>query len=430
MRVTLQFLLVSWRVLDAPDYVTEADLGPLHCHQSVIWGLEGYGRSQWLELGVRDNGNGSAPGPKRILVMGDSYTEALQVDDRETFCSLAEAALRSQGWGVELLNLGQSDRSPADYILLGPAYLRRFRPDWVVLVMDEWDLTGDGWASYKRHFVLKQDRLLVEGQPSEGFEKPWIALLPGLSLLVQYRTKEFEARWADLPPLFNAGQPRKAESVPDYSVEAVLRQIRLTFGERCTLAYVAPFQPRGIPVRTAVEERFFAACQQESLDVVDLLLVAAVGPTTPGVRKRPLEQGARQPLGTSDDRSGAGRASQPATLKNLEPRTVTRSFSVEPESPDALVRTELRGSPIQHHEPPQSSWVWAEPALTGIVKNVQVGDYCHILIQDSKGKEHSLFLGNHKSFDPIVAKPAAYKGKKVRVQWHTVEKNTPKPAAN
>lgn len=72
-----------------------------------------------------------------------------------------------------------------------------------------------------------------------------------------------------------------------------------------------------------------------------------------------------------------------------------------------------------------SSLVWAEPVLTGIVKNVEVGDYYHILIQDSKGKEHSLFLGNHKSFDPIVAKPAAYKGKKVRVHWRTVEKNIP-----
>lgn len=68
---------------------------------------------------------------------------------------------------------------------------------------------------------------------------------------------------------------------------------------------------------------------------------------------------------------------------------------------------------------------WADAVLTGTVREVQVGDYYHLVIRDGKGKDHSFFVGNHKSFDGIVEKPESFKGKKVRVHWHTVEKEIP-----
>ncbi|MBS2038899.1 hypothetical protein JST97_28210 [bacterium] len=72
-----------------------------------------------------------------------------------------------------------------------------------------------------------------------------------------------------------------------------------------------------------------------------------------------------------------------------------------------------------------SHYAFADSVLTGVIQNVEAGDYFHVVIKDAKGKEHSFFLGNHKSFDPLVAKPNAYKGKKARVHWHSVEKNIP-----
>lgn len=72
-----------------------------------------------------------------------------------------------------------------------------------------------------------------------------------------------------------------------------------------------------------------------------------------------------------------------------------------------------------------SGWVWADSVITGVIKEVEVGDYYHIILKDDKGKEHSYFLSNHKSFDPLVNKPAAYKGKRVRLHWHSVEKEIP-----
>lgn len=67
----------------------------------------------------------------------------------------------------------------------------------------------------------------------------------------------------------------------------------------------------------------------------------------------------------------------------------------------------------------------AESVLTGVIKEIQVGDYYHIVIKDGKGKEHSFFVGKDKSFDGIVEKPEKFKGKKVRLHWHTIKKDIP-----
>lgn len=68
---------------------------------------------------------------------------------------------------------------------------------------------------------------------------------------------------------------------------------------------------------------------------------------------------------------------------------------------------------------------FADSILTGVIQKVEAGDYYHLTLKDDKGKVHSFFLGNQKSFEPLLAKPAAYKGKKARVHWHSVEKNIP-----
>ena len=67
----------------------------------------------------------------------------------------------------------------------------------------------------------------------------------------------------------------------------------------------------------------------------------------------------------------------------------------------------------------------ADSLLEGTLVRFEMGDYAHISVRDKNGKEHDFFVGNDKSFDPIVDKPAKYKGKRVRVKWHTVTKDIP-----
>jgi hypothetical protein len=268
--------LTARRTLDVPPFVEHPQLGSIRHRQRVVWGVEGGGVSHWLENGIRDNGNGPVHPSQRLLVLGDSYTEALQVNDRETFCSLAEAELRAGGWSVELLNAGRANRSPADYVQLGPAYLQHFRPDRVILVLDAYDLSGDGWDEQRNHFAYQKGRLTVaaplpDPPESAGDWLPLLRVLPeGLAGLASRRVGEFRQRWSLQPPLFEAGSPAPAEVERDGPVEAVVALLARTFGPRCTLVYIAPFQPWGQPQRTPLERRFFAACREQSVDVLDL----------------------------------------------------------------------------------------------------------------------------------------------------------------
>ena len=67
----------------------------------------------------------------------------------------------------------------------------------------------------------------------------------------------------------------------------------------------------------------------------------------------------------------------------------------------------------------------ADSLLEGTFVRFQMADYGHISVRDKSGKEHDFFVSNYKSFDPIADKPAQYKGKRVRVHWHTVLKDIP-----
>ncbi|MEW6281886.1 MAG: hypothetical protein AB1758_24990 [Candidatus Eremiobacterota bacterium] len=66
-----------------------------------------------------------------------------------------------------------------------------------------------------------------------------------------------------------------------------------------------------------------------------------------------------------------------------------------------------------------------QQTLVGTFVDLEWGDYAHITIRDARGEERSLWVGNDDSFKPVLEKPSAYKGKKVRVTWHTVTKDIP-----
>jgi len=67
----------------------------------------------------------------------------------------------------------------------------------------------------------------------------------------------------------------------------------------------------------------------------------------------------------------------------------------------------------------------ADSLLEGTLVRFEMADYGHISVRDKKGKEHDFFVSNDKSFNPIQEAPAKYRGKRVRVHWHTVVKDIP-----
>ena len=83
-----------------------------------------------------------AAGETRILCLGDSYTEGIQVAAQSTFASRLQTLLRENGVsGARVYNGGRSGPSVAYSVALADDYQKMFAPDWVViLVRDQWTL--------------------------------------------------------------------------------------------------------------------------------------------------------------------------------------------------------------------------------------------------------------------------------------------------
>lgn len=125
---------------DATFYVADPQLG-----WALRPGIEGWFVSEGRQF-IRINSNGmrarefaipKPPGTVRIAVLGNSWTEALQVPLDETFCSVLERRLSGapcvSGRRVEVLNFGVSGYATAQELIQLRTRVWKFQPDLVLL---------------------------------------------------------------------------------------------------------------------------------------------------------------------------------------------------------------------------------------------------------------------------------------------------------
>ncbi|HED66539.1 MAG TPA: hypothetical protein ENJ09_13415 [Planctomycetes bacterium] len=74
-----------------------------------------------------------APGRKRILSLGDSFTIGYEVSEEDCFSSVLERELRDRGYDVEVLNCGVSGFSTAEEMLYLERELFKYHPDLVLV---------------------------------------------------------------------------------------------------------------------------------------------------------------------------------------------------------------------------------------------------------------------------------------------------------
>ena len=132
-----------WRVLP----VVERELGwpdpaigyALRPSLEIINVRENRMRVRTNQLGFRDRERSleKPANTERIIVTGDSFTEALQVTQKETFTQLAEERLNTdrRGGRVEVLNFGMSGAHPIQQLLMLKNRALDFAPDAVIMVI-------------------------------------------------------------------------------------------------------------------------------------------------------------------------------------------------------------------------------------------------------------------------------------------------------
>jgi hypothetical protein len=151
-------LLLSQLILQKPTSHTHAILGRIYGQGLYVQGKEGYGRTVLNELGLRSPSLKEEPlqaSAQRVLVLGDSYTQAMQVSDSAAFPQQLNELL---GDYTQVINAGREGASPADYIALAEYNQQTFNPDVVVVQLNEADFTRDLLSDNQTFYYQKTDQ--------------------------------------------------------------------------------------------------------------------------------------------------------------------------------------------------------------------------------------------------------------------------------
>lgn len=272
MEVVIRQIWWHQRV-DVPGYVKIGTPGT-----RTVWRTEGSGVTHRDENGYRV---GYAANADKVLVLGDSYTEALEVDDDEVYTYRAQERLAAEGIGLALVNGGTAGRSTADYVAFAERHKQLVHPVWTVIQLRDDDLGADALAPGKTRFVRGDD-----GKLAPLVDEPRTA--PGLrdliwnnpSILVRYTFFKFHRLGEEAekdPPLFRAGSvaaDASATAAPAVAAEAPVEEIvellRTTWGGRLTIVNLPylDFGPARIrPVETT--RRLFEYCAKRGISCIE-----------------------------------------------------------------------------------------------------------------------------------------------------------------
>lgn len=244
-------------------YETHPRLGSLHtADKTARYCREGCGASHWIAGGIR-RAAPLDPAIPTVVVLGDSFTEALMTDDDRVFTQLAEERLRASGAAVQIANVGRSGASVAEYVALAPYYQELVAPRWVVVQLRAPDLEGDSFDPAKTHFERTADggvrAVEVVRRPARWNESlAPVGRYSALTSFARIRLFEFRAAAKAEPPLFRATQRPAELPSASYPVEAELDAIIDAYGGRVTFLFLPEFVARD-PDRVAPTEQIFAA---------------------------------------------------------------------------------------------------------------------------------------------------------------------------
>jgi hypothetical protein len=228
--------------------------------------FEGHGVGYWTSNGVRRAALPTKSDGPPILLIGDSFTEGLQVSDAEHYGHILERQLQLAGKGVPVLTFAKTGCSVADYVAISSNLMAVFAPGWVIIQIQDVDLLYGAWgkkAPGRARFVQAGDKndIKVVVQPLREPRKTprfkrfarWLAAKFPDAVpyhFVYHRVNEFQEWFRTEKPWFRVNAPPapRSDSVKhfrsEYPVDQELELLSEVFSTRLTLLYVAPFDPK------------------------------------------------------------------------------------------------------------------------------------------------------------------------------------------
>jgi hypothetical protein len=276
---------IAWNVVAAltlwkpTGYADHPQLGRIDRPGLYVYGLEGFGWSWLNDLGMRGPDVGpKRPGEKRLLLLGDSFTEALEVFGKDTYPRIVESALASEGVPVTVINTARNGASPASYLHLAEYYKRTFEPDQIVIQLSAQDFASD-LLNPNRNFYLEKTPTGYRTVFNESFRSadpivqrhPWIGNVlevPVLRLAGDTVSKYAARRAAGPQPSAELGTPDEPEfdqAALDWTVDALAREY-----PNAIITFVPEPDYFGDPLRkTKLERAVEVAVRRNGLTFVD-----------------------------------------------------------------------------------------------------------------------------------------------------------------
>ena len=242
-------LFVSPNAPPAPDIPHDALFAPAVTTREID---EGIGAARFSVTGARLTGNTPLErGASTIVLLGDSYVAAREVDDTVTAGSRLERTARAAGSRVNVRQYGWRGASPPQYVLAAKAIRARWDPARVVILLSNDDLDDHALAGDYPRMRVKRDgsALLIPGfmRPRDrapAFVRHSVLALPAWRRWNQVadRAPALVRDWLDRPATgWNAPDSAEVARVP----RAVVRALARAYGGNLALVYIADVRVTG-----------------------------------------------------------------------------------------------------------------------------------------------------------------------------------------
>ena len=249
---------------------------------TVVCRTEGAAKGHWDEHGVRRSRTSGGSNERPILVLGDSFTEALQVDDAAVYTAQVEQLISKAGIARRVINVSKSGNSLADYVANAAHYRQLFDPIWTVVQIGDLDCVQEAWDGSGASFMMDPVEKSLRIKKASYLDPRDRGLLRTLayeasihSALFAYslkRSQDLKEWWLAEPPMFNASgaKPRgRITERKDYPIEGELEMLRGAYSDRLTILYTTPFySPTLSQPASEVDARLKAFARSKRISVI------------------------------------------------------------------------------------------------------------------------------------------------------------------
>jgi hypothetical protein len=240
-------IVVACAVFRSPGRRIDPDFGGVQKPGLFVRGTEGFCVTHISSTGLRTVEPEVARSyPERIVFTGDSFTEAEQVMDQDTFVLLVQARLRSQGRKVVCVNAGISGANAASHLYLADAIKLNYAPTRTVLQLEDADFGPELLDPGSSYWLSRADSTWIprRADPTKG--RTWLqdtlTKVPAAYWLFQRWKRVQKLAQSEGDPGVRGADGSAMQQKPDARVvDWVVREARAEYGPNLVILYAAHF---------------------------------------------------------------------------------------------------------------------------------------------------------------------------------------------